>query len=217
MKKAFIRRQRGKDLQGEEFLSTICSNLSFTGEGAKKIMITSWGDGDGKTFMAQRIGRDMGLRGMRVVIVSANLREEEPADKKKGLMQYLSGQCGVEDIVYETGTENAFEVPAGGKTEQAIPYLNRGEFSALLDTLAEKYDRVLIDTPAIGQVIDAAEIAKHCDGALLVAKYNDTTAADLKKAKKQLNLAGCPILGCVINQVSDAGIEGRRLLQGIGL
>ena len=218
MKKAVFQLFRGKSLQGAEFLSSICSNLSFTGEGAKKIMVTSWGDGDGKTFMTRRIAREMGLRGKRVVIVFADLRTE-PADKKnvKGLLQYLSGQCGPEDIVCETGPENVFEVPSGGKTELAVPYLNRGEFSTLLDALAEKYDLVLVDTPAVGQAIDAAEIARHCDGALLIARYNSTTGADLKKVKKQLSRAGCPILGCVINQVSDSGIEGRRLLRSIGL
>ena len=218
MKKVNVQPLQSKSPKGAEFLNAICSNLSFAGKEAKKILIASWDESDGKTFMAQNIAGNMAVRGKRVVTVSANLRREENnGGKKQGLLQFLSGQCALKDILYPTGDENAFMVPAGGKTEMAVSYLERVEFPGLLDALAEQFDLVLVDTPALGKAIDAAEIAKYCDGAVLVAKYNSTTGANMKKIKKQLNRAGCPILGCVINQVAATGFESKRMLNSIGL
>lgn len=174
MEKSIIKKAvqplQSKSLQSVEFLNAICSNLSFAGKAAKKVMVTSWDEGDGKTFMTERIAANMASRGKRVVTVCANLRKGEEAanGKTRGLVQYLSGQCGMQDILYATEEKNAFTVPAGGKTDQAVSYLERSEFSALLDALAQQFDLVLVDTPAIGKAIDAAEIAQHCDGVVMV-------------------------------------------------
>lgn len=221
MKKANVQHPEMNRLQSEEFVNAVCSNLSFAAKGSKKILITSSTEEEGKTFMTVRIAKNMAARGKRVVMVMADLRKqaEQSAQGKKqqGLMQYLSGKCAAEDILYPTETENAFVVPAGGVSEMAVPLLERKELAELLDRLAQQFDLVLIDTPAIGTFIDAAEIAPHCDGILLVVRYDSTSGANVKKARKQMERTGCPILGCVLNQVVPDRIESKKMLREISL
>ena len=80
----------------------------------------------------------------------------------------------------------------------------------LLNFLAEKYDTVLLDAPPIGVVIDAAEIARCCDGVVLVAKHGHTHRKEMITAKQQLAQTGCPILGCVLNDVSFDSISAKK-------
>ena len=54
----------------------------------------------------------------------------------------------------------------------------------------------------VGLVIDAAEIAKSCDGSVLVLEYSKTHRRSLQEAKQQMERTGTPILGCVLNKVA---------------
>ena len=67
--------------------------------------------------------------------------------------------------------------------------------------MREKYDYILIDTPPISNLIDAAIAAKQCDGAILVIESELVSYKVAAKAKAQLELSGCRILGAVLNKV----------------
>ena len=105
-------------------------------------------------------------------------------------------------MLYQTNIPGAYVIPAGRDVSNPIPLIDAPQFGALLDQLAETFDVVLVDAPPIGVVIDAAEIAKHCDGTVFVVEYNVTRRRELLEAQRQMNQAGCPILGCIINKVS---------------
>ena len=60
---------------------------------------------------------------------------------------------------------------------------------------------IIIDTPPLGSVIDAAIVAKHCDGALLIIASGAVSYRFARRMKEQLQMTGCPILGCVLNKV----------------
>ena len=60
---------------------------------------------------------------------------------------------------------------------------------------------MLIDAPPVGLVIDAAQIAKNCDGSLIVVNYNSVRRQELIDVKEQLEQTGCPIIGTVLNMV----------------
>lgn len=70
-----------------------------------------------------------------------------------------------------------------------------------MDHLAQQVDYVLVDAPPVGLVIDAAQIAKNCDGSLIVVNYNSVRRQELIDVKEQLEQTGCPIIGTVLNMV----------------
>ena len=164
-----------------EAVNTLCTNLSFAGENVKKIMLTSCHASEGKTFLSMNIMRTMAKLGKTVVLVDADLRRsmigskygvQFQQEKPSGLAHYLAGMASENEIVDE-----------------------------LLDSLAQRADDVIVDAPPLGAIIDAAEIAKSCDGTLIVVNYDGVRRQELVTVKEQLEQTGCPILGTVLNMV----------------
>ena len=67
--------------------------------------------------------------------------------------------------------------------------------------LRASYDYIIIDTPPMAEIIDGAIIAKHCDGAVMVIESGAISYHLEQKVKKQLETAGCRVLGAVLNKV----------------
>ena len=182
-----------------EALNAICSNLLFTAGEKRRIVFAGCAADAGA--MAGRMVCALARRGKRVLLVEADLRANSPADGKTGgLFAYLEGKCGPEDLVCETDVANAFLIPAGGQTNDPVPLLAGARFEALMEKAAQEYDMVVVQAPRAGVMVDAAEIARTCDGAVLVLQYGVTKGREAKAAARQLALAGCPVLGCVIDQ-----------------
>lgn len=210
MQKAIINGDLTLDYAGNEALNTICSNLMFAGKNIKKIVITSCEPNDGKSFVAIQASLNMARRGKKVVLVDADLRLSvlnahygiQLAGQGYGLAHLLSGQCQIDDVVYETNIPNVFYVPIGTDVQAPLSLISTPDFDHLVQTLGEAFDFVVIDAPPVGMVIDAAEIAKSCDGSVLVLEYNKTHRRALQDAKEQMERTGTPILGCVLNKVT---------------
>ena len=73
----------------------------------------------------------------------------------------------------------------------------------LIEKLSVHYDYVIIDTPPLGMVIDAAVIAAHCDSALLVIGSNNIHYKDAQEVVQQLEKSGCNVLGVVLNNANE--------------
>ena len=210
MQKAMIKGNLTLDYAGNEALNTICSNLTFAGKNIKKIVITSCEPNDGKSFVSIQTVMNMARRGKRVVLMDADLRlsvlnahyEIQLPGQGLGLAHLLSGQCQIDDIVYETNVPNVFYIPIVTDVQAPLSLIATPDFDNLVQTLGEAFDFVVIDAPPVGMVIDAAEIAKSCDGCVLVLEYNKTHRRALQDAKDQMERTGVPILGCVLNKVS---------------
>ena len=121
MQKAIIKGKLNLDYAGSEAFNTVCSNLTFSGKNVKKIVITSCEPNDGKSFIAIQIAVNMANRGKRVLLIDADLRLSvlnahygiELMGPGYGLAHFLSGQCQLEDAVYETSVPNVYLIPIG--------------------------------------------------------------------------------------------------------
>ena len=194
---------------GAEAVNMLCTNLSFSGENVKKIMLTSCHASEGKTYLSMNIMRTMAKLGRSVVLVDADLRRSmiiqkygiqfESEEQAMGLSHFLAGMADEGSVIYETDIPGAYLVPVGRKVSNSLPLLNSQRFQRLVDDLAEQFDYVIIDAPPIGLVIDAAQIAKFCDGTVLVVGFNSVRRQELVDAKDQIAQTGCPILGAVMN------------------
>ena len=83
----------------------------------------------------------------------------------------------------------------------------------MIKYLKPEYDAVLIDSPPLGSVIDAAVIAPQCDGTILIVESNITSHRAATDVKKQLELTGCRILGVVLNKIEP---ENRKYYKYYG-
>ena len=194
-----------------EAVNTLCTNLSFSGADVKKIMITSCHASEGKSYLSMNIMRTMAKLGKTVALVDADLRRSVIAsryglqfadpERKSGLAHFLAGKAEEEEVIYRTNIEGAYLVPTGREVSNPLPLLNTQRFERLLDDLARQVDYVLVDAPPVGLVIDAAQIAKYCDGTLIVVNFNAVRRQELIDVKNQLEQTGCPILGTALNMV----------------
>ena len=218
MKKVTIRQSMTLDYAGEEALNTICTNLAFSGRNLRKIVFTSNLQSEGKSWMAMHVLANLAQRGRKVVLVDADMRRSFLMQRYKmeaegevfGLAHYLTGQCELEDAIYETNLDGACLIPAGRDVTNPVSLVDTPFFKQMLDTLSEKFDMVIVDTPPIGMVIDAAEIAACCDGTVLVIDYNKTRIREIRECKRQMEQSGTPVLGCIINKVSFASLSAKK-------
>lgn len=218
MRVAQFRRWSPIDYSGSESINTICSNLSFAGRDIRKVVLTSCESGDGKSYLSVQIAYNMAQRGKRVALVDCDLRKSNLTNKYgivtngelTGLVHYLAGINPREDVVYSTNIQNLTLVPCGRDVANPVPLLISNTFKDLLDSLAKDHDLVIVDAPPVGLVIDAAEIARNCDGVILVIKHGFTHRRDLLNAKQQLQQTGTPILGCILNDVTLEGIGSKK-------
>ena len=209
------------DYAGSEAFNTLSTNLSFAGETVKKIMITSCHAAEGKSYLSMNLMRTLAQRGMKVALVDADLRRsmvnsdyglkyEDGRSDGKGLSHFLAGMVGMDEVIYQTDIPNAIMVPVGRDVPNPLALLTNSHFAELLDMLARMADYVIVDAPPVGVVIDAAEIAKACDGTLIAVNYNDVSRQELLDVKQQIEQTGCPILGTVLNQVDYDNYMGRK-------
>lgn len=205
---------------GGEAINTLCTNLTFSGHNVKKIMISSCHASEGKTTVSMNVMRTMAKLGKRVVLVDGDLRRSTiikhfgarfpEGEENLGLTHLLAGMAAEEEVLYDTGLDGACVVPVTKTVRNSLPLLNSEKMRQLLDWLAQYFDYVIIDAPPIGALIDAAQIARYCDGILLVVNYNAISRKELADAKLQLEQTGCPVLGTVINQAAFDSYLNRK-------
>lgn len=220
MKSLTITRFAPLSYAGQEAFNTLCTNLSFSGEQAQKLMITSSHAHEGKSFISMNIMRTMAKNGKRIVLVDADLRRSyivsqyglrgNQGGPLNGVVHLLAGMSDLNDVLYATDIENAYIIPIGREVSNPLPLLNSDRFGEMLNYLSQHFDHVLVDAPPIGVVIDAAQIAKSCSGALMTIAYNEVHRKELNDAKRQLEQTGCPILGTVLNGVDAKDFSTRK-------
>lgn len=219
MKKIKITRFSPLDYAGTEAFNTLATNLTFLGSDMRRIMVTSCRISEGKSYVALNIMRTLSELGKTVCFVDADLRRSairltyetgRAAKERLGLSHYLAGLCSVEEIVYEVSGLGTLFVPAGRLVLNSLPLLTTKRLPNLLDKLVDDVDYLIVDAPPVGVIVDAAEIAKSCDGTLLVVQHNEIHRKELLEAKLQLEQTGRPILGAVLNGVDVDKLSNRK-------
>lgn len=94
---------------------------------------------------------------------------------------------------------------AGPEPPNPAELLGGELFANMVDGLKNSIDIIIIDTPPLGAVIDAAVISKNCDGMVLVIESGATGRKLVMQSKDQLEKAGAKIFGTVLNKVSGSG------------
>ena len=205
-----------------ESLNTICSNILLTGIDTKRILVTSTSLGDGKSYVSLLMAQSFAIRGMRVLLMDADLRRSQLntrygikyESKPVGLANYLAGYSTEDEATYATNIENVYLMPIGRTVSNPIPLFSGERMKRLMRDVKEKYDVVILDAPPIGEVVDAAELAPHCDGSILVVSYNTTSRRELLEAKRHLMKTGIQILGCIINKVDVDSLTAKKYYYG---
>ena len=192
----------------EEALRTLRTNIQFcnTDKVLKTICLTSCIPNEGKSMTAINLAISMASAGKKVIHIDADMRKpkqykEINAKFNSGLSNFLSGMAELDDVISETYIENFQLILCGLKPPNPAELLGTARFTELIKKLKEKYDYVLIDTPPLGSMIDAAIIAAEADGTIMLIEYNTIDYNKALKVKEQLEKANARILGVVLNKI----------------
>lgn len=195
----------------EEAVNRLRVNMSFLGTDVRKIMVISSMPDEGKSFVAIQIWRQMAAAGICSMLLDADMRKSVMADKYeirlqegakvKGTSHYLSGDYPIEDAILHTQWEGGDILPNTGNVVNPSMLLESARFEQMLAYMAEKYRYTFIDAPPLGLVSDGERIGNLCDGAILVVRGGLTSKAIVRNSMNQLERAGCPLLGIVLNRV----------------
>lgn len=194
----------------KESLRALKTNIQFCGDDNRVILITSSIPNEGKSTVSFELARSLTESGKKVLLIDTDMRKSVLVGRLravaengeiKGLSHYLSGMNKMEDVVYVTDIDRLFMVFAGPSVPNPTEILEKVYFKELIEFGRKFFDYVLVDCAPIGAAIDAAVVAKQCDGAVLVVGQGMSKARMIKGVLKQLEASGIRILGVVLNKV----------------
>lgn len=190
-----------------EAFKTLRSNLLFCGEENQVIVVTSTMPGEGKTTVSTELARSLSQIERKTLLIYGDMRKPGRAIKNReayGLSELLMGDATLSQVVYTTQDPNLNVIFSGQIPENPSELLTSRTFSESINILKEHYDYIIIDSPPLLPVIDAALISVHCDGAVMVIASEKATIQEITSAKEQLEKSNCKILGAILNQTHDS-------------
>jgi len=179
--------------------------VSLPSRPVKTLLITSAQNGEGKTTTALNLAQALAQRGVRVLLMDCDLRKGEVAKAlglkdPAGLTTALSGGAGVPELLL-TLQPNLSVLPAGAAPANPVAMLASRQMAMILEKVVEHFEFVIIDSPPVLAVTDAAILSGLVDGVLLVAASGTTPRAGLLRAHSILEASGARILGMAVNKL----------------
>lgn len=200
-----------KNFLFKEAFKTLRTNLSFcmSSRENRRIAVTSSLPSEGKSLVSINLAYVLAEAGNKVCLVDADMRSPKIHKYLKikndiGLSNLLSGQSVLENCLFRTKYENLFVIKAGALPPNPAELLNGKYVDALFDSLEEKFDFIVIDTPPMNIVSDAMVVASHKAAILFVVRENDSLHSEFKESLRNIEMANLDLLGVVVN---DAALE----------
>ncbi|RLM16397.1 tyrosine-protein kinase Wzc, partial [Brenneria goodwinii] len=191
-----------------EAIRSLRTSLHFAMMEAKNnvLMISGASPAIGKTFVSANLGAVIAQSGKTVLIVDCDMRkgyahELMGTDGTNGLSDVLSGQTVAEKAVRKTAVDNMDFIPRGQIPPNPSELLMHSHFSDFLDWASQRYDIVLLDTPPILAVTDAAIISRHAGTSLLVARFEINTLKEIEVSIRRFEQNGAEIKGVILNAI----------------
>ena len=176
-----------------EAIRSLRSSLEFSmEEGARPIIgVSGLIPGVGKSFVSVNLAALCANAGKRVLLIDADLRKgrlhkEFGIKRGDGLSQVLLRTVNVKDVISSTDVENLFLISSGKVPANPAELLSSKHYDELIHSLEKEYDLIIIDTPPIMLVTDAALACRHASQVVMVIEYNKHSLEAIQEGMKQL-------------------------------
>jgi len=198
-----------------ESFRSIKTNLQFvTGqEGSKVILFTSAVSGEGKTFCSINLASAYATTGRKTVLIGLDLRrprlhKEFGIEDNIGVTNYLYGKASLGDIIISTQIPNLDLIPSGTPPENPNQLIESKEFKDFIETLKQRYQILVFDTPPVALVSDAVYLSTFCDAAIFVIRLGYSNKATFNIVNDLYINRGINSLMITINDVKAGSYYG---------
>ena len=209
---------RYKEDPAIESLRSLRTTLHFSLLEAQNniIMLTGPSPGVGKTFIAINLAVVMADAGKKVLLIDGDMRKGTLnkslcVSREQGLSDVISNRITLQEAIREIPQINIDFISTGAIPPNPSELLLHDRFSALLEVLTSKYDLIIIDSPPILAVTDAAIIGKMVGATFMVVKAGLHPKRELKQSISRLSQSGSELKGIVFNDM--ARISSRYVYQ----
>ncbi|HFN0528853.1 TPA: polysaccharide biosynthesis tyrosine autokinase [Klebsiella pneumoniae] len=170
------------------------------------LMISGASPNAGKTFVSSNLAAIIAQTGKKVIFIDTDMRKRYThklfnVKNDKGLSDILSGKSDINGAVRTIEQANFDYISRGAVPPNPAELLMHRRFGELLNWASERYDIVVLDTPPILAVTDAAIIGNYAGTTLLVARFELNTAKEIDISVKRFEQTGVNVKGCILNGV----------------
>ncbi len=183
----------------------------------KVIMITSGLPQEGKSFVASNLAVGIAkFRNQRVLLIDADMRRGRlhtvlGAPQEPGLTDYLANRASLAEVMQQMERPESGEfknlasltfIASGHDADNAADLSGNGRFQRLIQAVYEHFDWIIVDSSPVTLVADGVNLARVCDGVVMVVRAGITKYEVAQRAQQELKAA--KIVGVVLNAIQNA-------------
>ncbi|MDK6441478.1 polysaccharide biosynthesis tyrosine autokinase [Escherichia coli] len=170
------------------------------------LMISGASPNAGKTFVSSNLAAVISQTGKKVLFIDADMRKGYTyklfkASNENGLSDYLSGKVELQNIIQKIPVGDFDFIPRGIVPPNPAELLMHRRFGELTNWANEHYDIVIMDTPPVLAVTDAAIIGNYVGTTLLIVRFEQNTVKEIEVSIKRFEQSGVIVKGCILNGV----------------
>lgn len=191
-----------------EAYKSLRTNIQFAriNKDFKLLAITSSGPKEGKSTTIANLAITMAQLGIKTLLVDGDLRRPVVhsifgLSKDEGLTQYLYDSMPFKKLIKQTVIDNLSVITCGVLPPNPSELLASKEMDKLLEKLKSEFEMILIDTPPVIAVTDAAILSTKVDGTIIVVKSGETNKNAFERAKSLIQSVKGELLGVVLNSM----------------
>ena len=197
-----------------EAYRTLRTNIQFTNidENMDAIVITSSGPGEGKTTTTCNLAISMAMSEKDILLIDCDMRKPRVhrnfgISNLEGLTSILMGEKNVEDVIYKgyDETKTLTILPSGPIPPNPSELVGSSRMRRFLKEMRERFDMILIDSPPLNLVTDAAILSTLVDGTIMVLQAGKTQVPAAVYCRDQLDKVNANLIGVVMNKVPIKG------------
>ena len=197
-----------------EAFRTLRTNLAFLREkhDGKTLLFTSSIPAEGKSTVASNYAASLAIAGRKTLIIDCDIRRPRAHESfgikiEKGLECALTHDEPVKDLIMKDVLPNLDLLPTKNMKNNVTELFLRDKMKEILDSLRDKYDTIILDTPPLAVASDAAILSKAVDGVVVVVGYDQVAEREMKFTKEMLDNADANIYGFIVNGVDKHGMS----------
>lgn len=207
IKQAFLAVENPADL-AIEAIRGLRTSLHFAMMESRNniLMISGASPNAGKTFVSTNLAAVIAQSGKKVLFIDTDMRKGYThnlfnVENTKGLSDILSGKMAVERAIQPLSMAGFDFIARGAVPPNPAELLMHKNFDVLLSWASQNYEIVVLDTPPILAVTDAAIIGNYVGTTLLVARFEQNTAKEIEVSVRRFEQSGVIVKGCILNGI----------------